>query len=141
MNLRRGRSPRRGRRRNAEFQLATTSDVAFLLLIFFISTAIFVSPYGLPIVLPPAGAEPLVVAAEDVLLIELDAGGGIAAGGSARTRAQLAGWVREVRQNRPDAVFRMEVHPLCPYQGVIDVVDTLRGVGAERVHFGVQDFS
>ena len=130
-------SVRRGRR-SAEFQLATTSDVAFLLLIFFISTAIFVSPYGLPIVLPPAGAEPVSVEPEDVVTVSLDAAGTIRAGGESRTADELVAWARASQAERPGIVFRLAIHADCPYAGVVSAVDALRLANAERIHFGVE---
>ena len=138
----RGRANRAaGQRRNAEFQLATTSDVAFLLLIFFLSTAIFLSPYGLPMVLPPSGAEPLAVPAEDLARIALDARGAVLAEGVSRTREALVAWARSKKESRGGIVFQIDVHPLCSYEKVVAVVDVLREAGADRVHFDLQGSS
>ena len=136
MNRRWGK--RDGGRRSAEFQLATTSDVAFLLLIFFISTAIFVSPYGLPILLPPGGAQPVAVEAKDLVTVELDAAGDVRAEGVARPAPALVEWARTVQAERPEVVFRLAIHAQCPYESVVAAVDALRQAEARRIHFGLE---
>ena len=133
-----GRGRRRLRTRySTEFQLASTSDIAFLLLIFFISTAIFVSPYGLPIVLPPAGAQPVAVEAEDLVTVELDQAGHVRAEGVPYAASELAAWARAVQGARATVVFRLAIHPDCPYESVVAVVDGLREAEAQRIHFGM----
>jgi biopolymer transport protein ExbD len=128
----------RGRlEREPRIQLATTSDIAFLLLIFFIATAIFVSPAGLPLVLAPAGASARRVVERDLATVRLGAAGEITAGGERRTPEALAAWAQTVQTERPGAVFSVEVDGRCPYEGVVRALDALRGAAVERIGFSL----
>lgn len=134
----RGRRQRLARRRQApELQLATTSDIAFLLLIFFISTAIFVSPRGLPLLLAPAGASAEPVTDEQLAVVRLGAAGEITAGGAARTPQELTAWAASVQASRPGMVFALEAHASCPYEAVVRAIDALRGAAVARLGFSL----
>ncbi len=133
----RARRVGRRRRRGVEFQLATTSDVAFLLLIFFITTAVFVSPYGLPLLLPPAGEAPTLVSERDLAVVEIDDAGRVTAGGRERTADELVEWAAALRRGRPETVFSLRIQAGCPYAGVVHAVDALRRAEVSRIAFAL----
>ena len=83
------------RSRTAEIQLTSTSDIAFLLLIFFLATAVFVSQMGLPLVLPPAGSTPMTVSESEILVLELSPTGELSWQGETLATESLTGWARE----------------------------------------------
>ena len=122
------------RTRLAELELSSTSDIAFLLLIFFLSTAVFASQSGLSFLLPPAGRAP-VARADASVLVRLDAAGGIAADGAAVTAHALTGWARERLAQAPDRLFIVEVDPRCPYEELVAALDALRRAAVRRVSF------
>lgn len=123
------------RSRLTEIQLTSTSDVAFLLLIFFLATAVFVSQFGLPLVLPPAGERPTTVSAAEVLRLTLDSGGNLTAGGVALQPAELAGWAREREREEAGRIYLLEVDARCSYLHLVTALDALRAASVERISF------
>jgi len=116
-------------------QLASTSDVAFLLLIFFLSTAVFVSQFGLPMVIPAAGSQPLEVAESEVLVIRLAATGVVTVSGTLLDLPDIAIWAANREQEEPGRIYLLEVEKECQYSILVSVIDALRSVPIERISF------
>jgi len=121
-----------------EIPTASLADIAFLLLIFFLTTTIFDEEKGLPIVLPEA-AEEVAVAQKNILHLTVRADGivDVKRGESPqvqRVRASEIGdiWRLEVGQN-PGLIAAVKTDPSAPYRFMIDVLDQLQQAGAERI--------
>lgn len=129
-----GVRPRVRRTRLAELELASTSDIAFLLLIFFLSTAVFASQGGLAFLLPPAGRAPATTAVTAVH-VAVDALGGITAGGARLQPESLASWARARTAEAPERLFVVEVDPRCRYEHLVSALDALQRAAVRRVMF------
>jgi biopolymer transport protein ExbD len=123
----------RRRQPHPEISLVSTADVAFLLLIFFLSTAVFSVERGIVLDLPGPADPPLLLRAERVvhvtvggdLTLRLD-GRPVAARG---LRAALSARVRST----PDLVVRIAVDPAAPYAALVEALDQVKLSGARAV--------
>ena len=109
---------------NPEIPLVSTSDVAFLLLIFFLSTAALNVQRGLLLDLPRAGDVPAEVAESRLVTVEILADGTFALDG-----ARLSAKVDAV----PDAVVRLLVAPAAPYHSFVTALDQVKLSGAREL--------
>jgi biopolymer transport protein ExbD len=118
---------------NPEIPLVSTSDVAFLLLIFFLSTAALNVERGLLLDLPRAGDVPAEVAASRLVTVEVAADGAFSVDGTTvspeRLRAALSARVAAV----PDAVIRLLVAPAAPYRAFVTALDQVKLSGAREL--------
>jgi biopolymer transport protein ExbD len=120
------------RRVSTEFSSASMSDIAFLLLIFFLVTTIFAVEKGIPMILP-GDAPAKKVKNENVMTIRAHAGGAVTADDK---RVQLVD-LREIVKKRLEAneklIVVVENHPDSEYGLMVDILDELRLVGARRI--------
>jgi len=127
------------RSRLAGIQLTSTSDIAFLLLIFFLSTAVFVSQLGLPIILPPAGSAPVQVQESDVLHLSLDSAGTIMWQGTVLVPGELVAWAASRERESQGRIYLLDVDSKCPYDALVQTLDGLRGASVERISFRMSE--
>jgi biopolymer transport protein ExbD len=114
------------------------ADIAFLLLIFFLTTTVFDEEKGLPIVLPEA-RETVEVSQKNILhlIIEADGVVRVKAGESPQeqtVRANDVGslWRINAAQN-PNLIAAVNTAPNAPYRLMIDVLDALQTAGATKI--------
>ena len=124
---------RRKRGRPPEISQVSMSDVAFLLLIFFLSTTIFDFEVGIPMVLPGLQASPVSVERRNVLTIRTDEGGAITIDSAPVIPAQIEGIVRERLAMNPDLIVKIETDPTVPYEMMIQVLDRVRLANATKI--------
>lgn len=125
-----------------EVSMAGMADVAFLLLIFFLVTTIFDEEKGLSIVLPERGVEAQ-VSQQNILHLTIQPNGIVEVKRGESPQVQQASpadiggiWRLEVQQN-PNLIAAVKTAPSAPYRYMIDVLDQLQAVGAERVNLGL----
>ena len=129
-------------RTEGEIPTSSMADIAFLLLIFFLVTTIFDEEKGLSIVLPETGNEQD-VSQQNVLHLTILPNGVVEVkrGESPQIQqasaAEIAGiWRLEVSQN-PNLIAAVKTAPNAPYRYMVDVLDQLQAVGAERVNLAL----
>jgi biopolymer transport protein ExbD len=129
-------------RTSGEIPTSSMADIAFLLLIFFLVTTIFDEEKGLSLVLPEKGEE-AEVSPNNILHLSIQPNGVIEVkrGESPQiqraTAADIAGiWRLEVGQN-PNLIAAVKTAPGAPYRFMVDVLDQLQLVGAERINLGL----
>ncbi|MFB3909831.1 MAG: ExbD/TolR family protein [Candidatus Eisenbacteria bacterium] len=126
----------RGRRRvTPEISQASASDVAFLLLIFFLSATAFTVEVGIPVVLPAWKAAPAQVARRDVLIARVRASGEWLLDGRAVDPWLAADAVRARIAADPKLVLRLETDPEAPYGAMVGFLDEIRKAGVTRLDF------
>lgn len=135
---------RRGTRVTGEIPVASTADIAFLLLIFFLTSTTFPKDKGLAIVLP-APTEQVSVDQKDLLhlVVRLDGVVEVRRGESRQVQElrppEIEGlWRQEVAAN-PALIAAIETHPQAPYRLVVDVLDALHSANAGRISLRVQE--
>lgn len=125
------------RRRKRGIDIADSgalSDLAFLLIIFFIVIAVFNVNLGFVLGLPRQDSTK-VVNTEDLVRATLSPTGELITGGTEVTTERLEAILRERRAVRPNMTFLLAIDPETPYQRVVDVVGVVRRTGVERFSF------
>lgn len=116
---------------------ASMSDVAFLLLIFFLSTTKFDIKKGLGLVLPaPSTGETVKVKLNEKNLTKIYVGinGEIAINEKITTADELRGKVTAIVKENKDMVFSLKVDRGSEYKHMVRALDLLRVSGAEKIN-------
>lgn len=107
------------RRQDSEIPMASMSDIAFLLIIFFIVTISFVYKQGLQMVLPKKDSKPVVVNIKETLMLKLGADGALY-----RDSVKLSG--PEGIKISVEKAAIIKVEKKCKYAHVVALVDHLQ---------------
>lgn len=122
-----------------EIPTASMADIAFLLLIFFLTTTVFEEEKGLPIVLPEQAAEEVQVSQKNIIhfLVQEDGTVVIRRGESTAEQivapSQIEGIMRQEIANNPEIIAAVKTAPDAPYGHMIDVLDQLQEAAAQRI--------
>jgi biopolymer transport protein ExbD len=122
-----------------EIPTASMADIAFLLLIFFLTTTVFEEEKGLPIVLPEAAAEQVEVSQSNIIhfLVNEDGTVAIRRGESQSEQivgpSEIEGIMRQEIADNPQIIAAVKTAPDAPYRHMIAVLDGLQAANAERV--------
>ncbi|HKJ00878.1 MAG TPA: biopolymer transporter ExbD [Longimicrobiales bacterium] len=122
----------------ADVNMASTADIAFLLLIFFLVTTVFPKDKGLSIVLPEQSEE-VAVSQKNILHLIIRADGivDVKRGESQQIQQMRASeieglWRQEIAAN-PNLIAAVKTDPTAPYKYMVDVLDALQSANAERI--------
>ena len=116
---------------------ASTGDVAFLIMIFFMSTSMFAKEKGLKIVLPEPG-EGTKIRPENILQVNVNPQGQVMVGTALEQPVVVAIpelrdlVVKRIAANK-DLAISFRVSRGAPYRVMIDVFDQLKLAKAERI--------
>ena len=122
-----------------EIPTASMADIAFLLLIFFLTTTVFEEEKGLPIVLPEAAAPQVQVSQKNIIhfLVREDGAVAIRRGESQAEQvvafSEIEGIMRQEIANNPEIIAAVKTAPDAPYRHMINVLDELQSANAIRV--------
>lgn len=122
-----------------EIPTASMADIAFLLLIFFLTTTVFEEEKGLPIVLPESAQETVEVSQKNIIhfLVQEDGAVVIRRGESTAEQvvpySAIAGIMRQEIANNPDIIAAVKTAPDAPYRHMINVLDELQEAAAQRI--------
>jgi len=123
---------------SGEVPVASTADIAFLLLIFFLTSTNFPKDNGLAIVLPES-SETVAVSQKNIIHLVIQTNGlvEVKRGESQQIQTMRAQeieglWRQEVASN-PNLIAAVKTHPEAPYKFMIDVLDALHSANAERI--------
>ncbi len=121
-----------------EIPTASMADIAFLLLVFFLTTTVFNEEKGLPIVLPEKSEE-VEVSAKNLLfmLVQPDGSVIVKRGESEQeqvvTYRQIEGILRQELSANPNLIAAVKTDPTAAYRHMINVLDEVKKAGAERI--------
>ncbi|HEX7076983.1 MAG TPA: biopolymer transporter ExbD [Candidatus Eisenbacteria bacterium] len=125
-----------------EISLVSTADVAFLLLIFFLSTAIFAVERGIVLELPAPSDLPVSVPAGRLADLRVRADGSWTLDGGAVLRPEDLGRAIAARlASVPDLVVRIAVADAAPYAALVGALDQVKLAGARAVTIQTEDRS
>lgn len=119
---------------------ASMSDVAFLLLVFFLSTTKFDIKKGLGLVLPPASEKAdkrVKLKDENITKVWIDSEGQITviSGGIDEqvSMNQLEAKIRKIVIGNPDMVISLKTDRKSKYKNMVIALDKLQAAGAEKI--------
>jgi biopolymer transport protein ExbD len=121
-----------------EIPAASMSDIAFLLLIFFIATTIFDVEQGITLLLPGVGGKTTKVNPKNVMRITTDATGGIYIDGSPVQADQIEGMTRQRIAENPKTIVSIESHPESRYSTMIEVLDEVKQAEAPVISLRIR---
>lgn len=127
---------RKRKRITSGIPTASMSDVAFLLLIFFLTTTKFDIKQGLGLVLPPPpeeGAERVRVRDENIARVMINREGRVALNDEEITYIALENRIRTMVSENPDLVVSLRTDRQSNYHFMIDALDRLRAAGADKI--------
>lgn len=110
---------------------ASLSDIAFLLLVFFIATTIFPTEKGLALLLPAGGGK--IIPRTQVVVLSVENDGSVLWDDVSISVETLSDRVEERLLAKPKSVFLIESKPEAPYRAFVDVLDEVKLGGADRI--------
>ncbi|MDR1143038.1 MAG: biopolymer transporter ExbD [Spirochaetaceae bacterium] len=128
------RSPKitlRRRKRGSIENSSALSDMAFLLIIYFIVIAGFNVNRGFLMNLPRKGSV-TTVKSGDLLRFSLDGRGRLFFQGNSVTAGEASGKIRALAAERPAMAVALSVNGGAPWQSVVSFIDLARGLGVEN---------
>jgi biopolymer transport protein ExbD len=129
----------RKRKGSAEIPTASTSDIAFLLIIFFMATTKFDVKEGLSLVLPPAAqadAKLVKLTQKDMTRIMITSEGQIMlneANLGVFNQSVIDGKIKDILATNPKMIFSIKTDRGAKYNEMIRVLDRLKAAGAEKI--------
>ena len=123
----------RRRQPHPEISLVSTADVSFLLLIFFLSTAVFSVERGILLELPRPGDAPVELRRDRVAEIAIGPSRALTLDGAALRTADLRAALQARLRATPDLVVRISVDPAAPYGALVETLDQVKLSGARSL--------
>ena len=127
---------RRKKRPAGGIPTSSMSDIAFLLLVFFLTTTKFDIKKGLGLVLPPASEEStqkVRIKEDNITRILINREGRIALDEVEVSLVELEKKIYNLVRENPDIVVSLKTDRRSRYFHMIDVLDRLRSAGAEKI--------
>ena len=112
---------------------ASMSDIAFLLLIFFIVTTVFLDEQGLPMQLPGASSEQAKINPKNILNIDIAANNQITLDGAVFAVTAIESEVRRRVAANEKLVIQLKVDEDAFYGTMVDVLDELHLADAKKI--------
>ena len=109
------------------------SDLAFLLLVFFVVTTTFAVEEGIPLVLPGRAATATRVDASDVLEIRALAGGQVEVQGQPVRLTAVRPLIEQRLRANPDLVVLLTTHRNAEYGLMVDLLDEIKLANCRRI--------
>ncbi|MFQ6104211.1 MAG: ExbD/TolR family protein [Candidatus Glassbacteria bacterium] len=123
----------------AEIPTASMADIAFLLIIFFLTTTVFSEDKGLQLVLPEASAEQVKISRKNIIHIFVYPDGHVSIKRGRDPHEQviekdeLEGIMRTEIEANPNIIAAVKVDEMSRYRDMIDVLDELQLAEATRI--------
>lgn len=124
---------RRKKGMSDEMSTASMSDIAFLLLIFFLVTTIFAEEQGLPLVLPGQASDTAQIKQKNLLNIEIASNNVVTLDGTVFPIMAIETEVRRRIAANDKLVIQMKCDPDSFYGTMVDVLDELRLADARKI--------
>jgi biopolymer transport protein ExbD len=119
--------------RAGEFQAASMSDIAFLLLVFFIVTTIFALEEGIPLILPARSSEVVKVREKNILEIKAYPDGSVVIDGDNVGIAGVRPMVERELAANDKLVVVIVTHPDSEYGLMVDLLDEIKLANCRRI--------
>jgi biopolymer transport protein ExbD len=116
-----------------ELSQASLSDIAFLLLIFFIATTIFPTEQGIPLILPGATSNVAQIHRSNVMVIHTDETGSVFVDDTPFPVEALRAEVERRSRENDKLVISIETDAEAPYKSMVAVLDQVKLAGATKI--------
>ena len=123
----------------AEIPTSSMADIAFLLIIFFMVTAVFSATKGLDFKLPK-DEEQQEAESEEAVFIKVEANGDVSVDCKPMSTVEILDYLAPKIERNPEKPVILYTDAFAPYQAMIDVYDVL-GTAEKRVGFKVKNIS
>lgn len=120
-------------RRGPEIPTSSMADIAFLLIVFFMLTAVFTSTQGLQFQFPKDDPTSLDVQPEEAIHIKITGEGQFIVDKTPMTLEQLGGYVQSKMEQNPEKPVIIQTLPDVPYYVMIDVFDLLKQLEVKNI--------
>ncbi len=130
-----------GRERKKRIDIADSgalSDLAFLLIIFFIVIAVFNVNEGFMLGIPRKDSTKI-LNTEDILRIELARDGSLINREEPISFDRLQDLISDRLSSRPNMTLLLSIHPDTPYQFVVDIVELVRSMRVDNFSFRMEE--
>lgn len=124
---------RKSQRPQEDISQSSLSDIAFLLLVFFIATTIFPTEKGIPLILPGSTSVKKQINRKNVMVITCDQSGAVFIDDQQFAVPSIEDEVRNRIKENPNLVISIETHPEARYDVMVDVLDEVKLADAERI--------
>ncbi len=111
---------------------ASQGDIAFLIMIFFMTTSMFAKEKGLKMVLPELG-QATKIKAENILTVAVNQAGQVLVGEQVVSMSDVRGIVARRLGENSDLAIALRISRKAPYRLMVDVFDQLKLAKAERI--------
>lgn len=131
-----------GRKKRKRIDIADSgalSDLAFLLIIFFIVIAVFNVNKGFILGLPKMNSTKI-VNVNDIFKVRLKNSGLLTANGIEISKIELDNEISNQLNSQPNLTFVLTIEPEVPYQDVVAIIDLVRKLDVENFSFSMVDF-
>ena len=116
-----------------EISQASTADIAFLLLIFFISTTVFETEFGIPLLLPGLGGQSVKVKRKNVLTLRAAADGSVYVDDAPVGLRTIKGMLETELESNENLIISIETDSEAAYERMIDILDAVKAAKAKRI--------
>jgi biopolymer transport protein ExbD len=120
-------------RPSTEFSAAAMSDIAFLLLIFFLVTTIFALEEGIPMMLPGQQSDNIKVKRKNIMTVKAFANGSITIDDDPVTLGGIRPIIERRLAQNEKTIIVIETHPDAEYGLMVDILDELRLAQARTI--------
>lgn len=120
-------------RRTAEVPTSSMADIAFLLIVFFMLTAVYTTNQGLRFQFPKDDPTELNVQPEEAIHIKIIGDGQFQVDRVPMTLAEMGGYVQSKMEQNSEKPVIIQTMPDVPYFVMIDVFDLLRQLQVQNV--------
>lgn len=120
-------------RKSVEVPTSSMADIAFLLIVFFMLTAVFTSTQGLRFQFPKDDPDDLNVQPEEAVHIQIVAEGQFRVDRMPMTLEQVGGYIQSRMQQNPAKPVIIQTFPDVPYFVMVDVFDLLKQLEVRNV--------
>ena len=130
----------RKRKRGLFSETAASSDLAFLLIIYFLVIAGFNINEGFLMNLPAKNTTRLILK-EDLMRFEMNSAGKIIYEGTEMNIESVGGQIGAAVANRPELAVVLSIDPLAPWQQVVYFVELAQKLRVDSFSFNMRDGS
>jgi biopolymer transport protein ExbD len=111
---------------------ASMGDIAFLIMIFFMTSSMFAKEKGLKMVLPEKG-QAIKIKAENILTVAVNPAGQVLVGDQIVSIPEVRDIIVKRLAENSELAIALRVSRKAPYRAMVDVFDQLKLAKAERV--------